>query len=412
MGNDNTIYEERGVPTVINGVGTRSQVSGSLVRPEAVEAMKEASKQHAYVADLQAHASEQIADATGADAGLVTAGAASGLALAAAACIAGDDYGIMQQLPRTEGIADEIVLPRAHRCKYDISLRATGATLVGVGTVSHHPVEGGTDDVEPWEIEAAITEDTVAIAYLSRPYNQLAVETVAEVADEAGVPVIVDAADDVRPPERMGEFFDRGATLVSFSGGKTIGGPQSTGILAGEEDLVRSAALQSIPDGYHEDVWSPPQEYVSPEQLAGVPPNGIGRTMKVAKEEIVGLLVALDAYLEEDTEAAMGRMDDRASRIASRLSDSDGLDAEVAREHDHRPPTVVVSLDSNQCPVDAATLVARLRNETPRVWIGENRLHRNETEISPKCLTDEEAEYVVNRILSSVDGSSGDGRTS
>lgn len=405
MRDNTTIYGEWGVPTVINGVGTRSQVSGSLIRPEAVDAMEEASKEHVYVADLQAYASERIAEATGADAGLVTAGAASGLALAAAACIAGDDYGIMQQLPKTKGIADEIVLPRAHRCKYDISLRATGATLIGAGPVSHHPVGGGTDNVKPWEIEAAITEDTVAIAYLSRPYNQLDLETVTTIADENDVPVIVDAADDVRPSERMGEFFEQGANLVSFSGGKTIGGPQSTGILAGDEELVRSAALQTIPDGYHQDVWSPPQQYVSADRLAGVPPNGIGRTMKVAKEEIVGLLVALESYLEEDNDTVIDRMYDRASRMASQLSENDHLETDLAHEHEHRPPTVVVALAPEPDVIDAATLVSRLRNETPRVWIGENRLHRNEVDISPKCLTDEEADYVVERILASVGSS-------
>lgn len=399
MEDADTIYDELGIPTVINAVGTRSQVSGASMRPEAIEAMAAAAERPVYMADLQARASDLIADVTDADAGLVTAGAASGLTLAAAACIARDDFGVMSRLPDTTGVPSEIVIPRAHRCKYDVAFRASGATLVGVGPVSHHPVEGGVDTVEPWRIDAAITGDTAAVAYLARPYHKLRLRDVAAIAHDNGVPVIVDAADMTLPPESMRRFVEQGADLVSFSGGKTIRGPQSTGILAGDRDLVRSAALQQIPDGYHDAVWSPPQDYLSTEDLPGVPPDGIGRPMKVANEEIVGLIKALESFLAEDHDAMLDAWTDRAEHVAARLADDDRLEVNLTSEgdHDHTSPKVVVALREN-CGIEAATLVKRLRNERPRVWIGENRLHRNETSIDPKCLTDEEAAYVVERL--------------
>ncbi|WP_418280342.1 L-seryl-tRNA selenium transferase [Halorubrum sp. DTA98] len=391
------IYDELDVPTVINGVGTRSQVSGATVRPEAREAMSDAATESVYVSDLQAAASKVIRTVTGAEAGLITAGAASGLALASAACLAGDDYGVMERLPDTDGVPSEIIIPRSHRCKYQISLRASGAELVGVGPVSHHPVNGGTDRVEQWHLEAAVTEDTAAIAYLSRPYNVLSIESAAEVAHEHEIPLIVDAADDVHPPERMRSLFEKGADLVSFSGGKSIGGPQSTGILAGNADLVRSAALQMLPDGYDDRVWSPPQEYIDPDQLNGVPPNGIGRPMKVSKEEIVGIITALERFHAEDHAQRLSELRSRSERIVDRLDPIEGIDAHLSHEFERYPPKVVVSMDPAVVG-DAATVVRKLRNENPRVWIGDRRLHRNETTISPKCLTDDEADYLVDRF--------------
>lgn len=244
MPDHDTIYEELGARRVINGVGTRTQVGGARPREGVAEAMQRAAESHVYVPELQAQASELIAEATGADAGFVTAGSAAGLTLAAAACLAGDDYAKMARLPDTEGIPNEILIPKAHRFKYDVGFRASGAELVDIGHVSHHPIEGGTDRVEPWEIESTIDEHTVGIAYVQRPHNVLDLETVTEIASDHDVPVIVDAASELPPKENLERFHDAGADLVVFSGGKGIRGPQSTGIVSGREDLVRSIALQ------------------------------------------------------------------------------------------------------------------------------------------------------------------------
>lgn len=414
---DHSIYDERGIPTVINGVGTRTQVSGSRLRPEAREAMHRASEEYVYMTDLQAHASDRIAAVTGSEAGIVTAGTAAALTLATAASIAGDDYDTMTALPHHDGPTD-VVIPRAHRCKYSPAFRAGGASLVEVGPVSHHPVNGGVDAVDPWRIASAIGPETVAVAYLSRPYNRLSLETVVDVAHDHDVPVIVDAADDTFPPARMRRLLATGADLVAFSGGKRIRGPQSTGILAGRTDLIRSAAVQMLSDGYDPSVWSPPSSFIDPEAYPGVPPTGIGRGMKVAKEDILGLLAALDAYLEED-HVAVHRSNERiAERIAERLQRDQGNDSRIAsvRIETNDPPesatdsdiggmpAVVVRFDN---PSDTATDVVReLRTQSPRVWVGESHLHLNEVTISPQCLDEEEADILVDRLItaSSVSG--------
>ena len=401
MPDHDTIYEELGARRVINGVGTRTQVGGARPREGVAEAMQRAAESHVYVPELQAQASELIAEATGADAGFVTAGSAAGLTLAAAACLAGDDYAKMARLPDTGGIPNEILIPKAHRFKYDVGFRASGAELVDIGHVSHHPIEGGTDRVEPWEIESTIDEHTVGIAYVQRPHNVLDLETVTEIASDHDVPVIVDAASELPPKENLERFHDAGADLVVFSGGKGIRGPQSTGIVSGREDLVRSIALQQLPDGYHGELWEPPETLIDRTELPeGTPATNLGRTMKVGPEEIVGLMVALEGFLEEDHGTTLETWRDRAERIADGLASSPHLEVRLSDGHDKASgvPKVLARVRSD-VPLSALELVRSLRREDPRVWVGERYVHREEFTVSPQELTDSEASYLIERVL-------------
>ncbi len=401
MPDHDTIYEELGARRVINGVGTRTQVGGARPREGVVEAMGRAAESHVYVSELQARASELISDATGADAGFVTAGSAAGMTLAAAGCLAGDDYAKMASLPNTEGISNRILIPKAHRFKYDVGLRASGAELVDIGHVSHHPIEGGTDRVEPWEIESAIDEYTAGIAYVQRPHNVLELETVTEIATDHDVPVIVDAASEVPPKENLKRFHDEGADLVVFSGGKGIRGPQSTGIVSGREDLVRSIALQQLPDGYHGELWEPPETLIDRTELPeGTPATNLGRPMKVGPEEIVGLIVALEGFLEEDHGATLETWRDRAELIADGLDSSPHLEVRLSDGHDKASgvPKVLARLRPD-APLSALELVGSLRREDPRVWVGERHVPRGAFTVSPQELTDSEASYLVERVL-------------
>ncbi len=400
-----TEYEAYGARRVINGVGTRTQVSGARLRDGVVEAMARAAESHVYVADLQARASERIADATGADAGFVTPGAAAGMLLSAAACIAGDDFETMARLPDTDGIPSDIVIPKAHRIKYDIGLRGSGATLVDVGHVSHHPVNGGVDKVEPWQLESAIDEETVAVAYVERPHNVLDLSTVVEIAHDHDLPVIVDAASEVPPPANLERPIDLGADLVVYSGGKGIRGPQPTGFVAGRADLVRSIALQQLPDGYHVDLWDPPADLIDRGSLPrGTPATGLGRPLKVGPEEIVGLLTALDGFLDEDHEATLREWRERAARIADGLDECGHLDVRLSDGRDKASgvPKVIARVRED-APVTAIDLLGALRRESPRVWLGERRVHLDEVTVSPQELTDDEAAYLVDRVLALVE---------
>ncbi|MFU8868936.1 aminotransferase class V-fold PLP-dependent enzyme [Natronococcus sp.] len=402
MPDETTIYDDLGVPTVVNATGTKTRISGSLMREEAADAMRDASRSFVRISDLQQRASELVAEATGADAGYVTSGASAALSMAAAACLAGDDLEAMARLPDTEGLADEIVMPRTHRNGYDHALRLPGATIVDVGTNDSH-LGTGAENVEPWEIEAAITDETAAVAYMAKPYTRPPLETVCEIAHDHEVPVIVDAAAELPPAANLSRFLEQGADLVAFSGGKAIRGPQSTGILAGDEELITSVARQHLDVHAAEAVYDPPAELVVPDELPGVPRQGIGRSMKVGKEELVGLIRALELFLEEDHDARLREYHERARRLEAGLADVPGLETRLeGGDKTDAVTRVAATVDPDRAATDATALVGSLRRETPRVFVGADRLDDDEFTIDPMCLTDDEADYVVDRIRATL----------
>lgn len=398
-----TIYEEMGVPHVINATGTKTRIGGSRIRPEAVEAMARASEAFVRLSDLQARAGELVADVTGADAGYVASGASSALALGAAACIAGDDLGAMARLPDTEGFPDEIVMPRTHRTGYDHALRAAGAHVVDVGTNDRH-LGTGSRNVEPWEIADAIGEDTAAVAYIEKSYTEPSLKVTCNIAHDHGVPVIVDAAAELPPTSNLPAFVGAGADLVAFSGGKAIRGPQTTGILAGRADLVESAAAQHLDMHAAEQVWEPPRAVIDPDRFGGVPRQGIGRSMKVGKEELVGLIRALELFVEEDHDALTEEWLERARRIAADLDAVAGFETSFAASDKIAvAPEVVISVDADIAGVSATDIVGGLRREEPRVFVGADALPAGEFTVNPMCLTDGETDYAVERIAAQVE---------
>ena len=269
------IYRRIGVRTVINGSGAATLVGGSLMRPETAAAMVEASQAFIVLEELNAKVGEKIAAITGAEAGLVTSGSWAAMALAAAACITGTDPEKIAKLPNTEGMANEVVLHRSHRLHYDQAYRAAGGKIVEVGL----PYA-----TAPWELERAITARTVAVAFHDSPNTGpgvLPFATVVEIAHAKGVPVIVDAASTLPPIDHLRRWIRWGADLVIYSGGKGIRGPQDSGMLAGRADLIAAAALN------------------------GPPHAAVGRGMKVSKEAMAGLWVAIDQFLETDHEAQL-----------------------------------------------------------------------------------------------------------
>jgi L-seryl-tRNA(Ser) seleniumtransferase len=297
------IYRRLGVRPVIHASGTTTRYGGSLLRPEALEAMREASQALVNIDELNAAAGAAIARMLGAEAAFVTAGASSGLILQAAACMAGDDPAKIVRLPDTRGMRNEIVIQRAHRFAYDQAYRVAGGALVEIGLARR---------TQPFELEDAIGERTAAVTYLVSPFTSppgiLSLPQVIEIAHRRGVPVIVDAASMLPPRENLTKFLRLGADLVSFSGGKGIRGPQSTGILAGRRDLVRAAVCNASPN------------------------QALGRAAKTSKEEIAGLVVALELFMAEDEASEMKRHIDVCTAIAEALADIPGVRAVV--EHD------------------------------------------------------------------------------
>jgi len=404
---DGSVYEELGVPTVVNAAGTKTRIGGSRIRPEARAAMDRAAEQFVRLSDLQAAASDRIAEVTGAEAGYVANGAAGALLLAAAASIAGTDPGTMARLPDTDGVADEIVMPRTHRTGYDHALRTAGATIVDVGS-NDATLGTGARNVEPWEYADAIGEDTAAVAHVYKAYEGPPLAEVCDVAHDQGVPVIVDAAAELPPESNLSWFTEQGADLVAFSGGKGIRGPQTTGILAGRADLLESVAAQHLDTHATASVWDPPGRLLDADRFDGVPRQGVGRPLKVGKEELVGLLAALDAFLEEDHDALATEWRERAESVAAALDPLDGLSTTIEAGAKSVAPTVSVTVDAEEAGTSAADLVLALRREDPRVFVGADGVDDGTFAVSPMCLTDEEAEYVVERLRATLSGRSGD----
>ncbi|HET9016645.1 MAG TPA: aminotransferase class V-fold PLP-dependent enzyme [Thermomicrobiaceae bacterium] len=397
------IYETLGVRPVINAAGPVTRLSGMPLDPEVAAAMAEASAACVRIDELQEAAGRELAAATGAEAGYVTAGAAAGLALGAAACIAGMDVAAMDRLPDTAGLPNEIVVQRAHLTAYSHALRLSGARLVEVGYLGY-PGQGIT---WPWQVEAAISERTAALAYsVGRAPGSVSLPEVAAIAHRHGLPVIVDAAAALPPVEHLRRFVAEGADLVAFSGGKAIGGPQASGILVGRADLIASVALQHQDMDVYPETWPWRERYLATGRLAGPPHHGLGRPMKVGKEEVAGLVVALRRFLARDHEAERR---DQAARLATVVAALAGLPgvhaAELADEDAPRPyPTVVVRIDAAVVGRTAADVVNALAEGDPPVAVSQNFLRESAVGVVATALLPGEEAVVAERLREALTG--------
>jgi L-seryl-tRNA(Ser) seleniumtransferase len=384
-----SIYDRLGVQTVINAAGTLTRLSGTLMDPEVTQAMAAGARSFVRMDELHAAAGAKIAEWTGAEAGLVTAGAAASLTLAAAACLARLDFARMDRLPDTAGMPSEIIIPRSHRNGYDHALRAAGTRLVEVGLAER------TRDPQPWEIDALICERTVAVAF-SVGFSPLALDEVVAVAHRRKLPVIVDASAALPPKTNLRAFIDAGADLVGFSGGKAIRGPQASGILCGRRELVASAALQMWDLDFVPELWNPPSTLIDPAiPRRGVPNHGLGRAMKVGKEEIVGLLVALERFIERDEPAEQSRLTAAAGEICSRLAD---LSVRVSLAE--RPASwPIVRIEFARSAAKSAIEVAReLEAGSPPIYLATGDAPCGRLAIDPFGLQPGETETVVARL--------------
>lgn len=394
-------YERLDIPTVVNAAGHLTRLGGTRIREEAVEAMKNASQSFARISDLQSRASELISEVTGSEAGYITCSASSGLTLGTAACIAGDDLSVMDSLPDTTGISDELLMAKAHRNIYDHNFRASGARIVEFG-LNH--VVTGLEDVKEWQIEQAITDNTIGIAYMAQPRNQLSLSTVVNVANDYDIPVIVDAAAQLPPVENLTHFIEEGADLVAFSGGKEVRGPQTTGFLAGRQDLIRSVALQHLDMSIAEPFWNLPENLVGNAEIKGVPNNGLGRSMKTGKEEIIGLLKALELFIEEDHDELKAEWMERNEIVASNLRSIEGFDVMIQDPKKNEIPQVIVNVDESVTGMSVKDLVQALISEEPRVEVRcfDGHLKNEMFTVNPFSLTNDEAQYVADRIVANM----------
>ena len=331
--NKRNLFEELGVTPVINAGLTMTFLSGSLMLPEVLDAINSTAHDFANMFELQDKVGAKIAEMLQCEAAMVTSGAACAMLLGTAAAITGTDPVKIKQLPAYTGSQPEVIMQKSHRYLFDQAITTTGAKIV--------EVEGST------EMENAINSNTVmALFYNAAGKSSVTHEEFVAIAKKHKIPSFIDAAADVPPVENLFRFQKMGFDLVTFSGGKMIRGPQSAGLLFGRKDLIEAAKLNHSP---HE--------------------APIGRPMKVNKEEMFGMYVALKSYLEKDHQKEWQEWLDRVDKIKSIVEKVPTVKGElfVHPGPANAFPSLYVSWDNEKIKITAPDVVTALQKGSPSI---------------------------------------------
>jgi uncharacterized pyridoxal phosphate-dependent enzyme len=366
------IYDELGVRKIINGNATLTMLGGSIMPPEVTSAMAEAARHFVEIDELQAKAGQRIAEWTHNEAAYVSCGAAAGLVLSTAACIAGKDPDLRERLPYTDGLKNEIIIHRRGRVGYDFAIRQAGGKLVLIGTDQQASAE---------EMEAAINERTAAIfAFYNNNFTegQVPLEQQIEIAHRHNLPLIVDAAAQIPPVENLWNFTQQGADLALFSGGKGLCGPQSSGLILGRKDLIEACAFHTCPRAY------------------------IGRPMKAGKEEIVGLMTAVRMYLDLDHQKLMQMYEEQVACVLAAFTGEAHIFARRSfpSEAGQPMPRAELRFDEKALNISRDEILSQLFTGSPAVSLAP--CNSNGIYINPQTLRMGEVEIIIERIRSIV----------
>ena len=360
------VYESIGVRPLINARGTFTIISGSLMLPEVRAAIDAAAQQHVHLDELMAAIGARLAEVTKAEWGMVASGCAAALTHATAACVAGGNPDLHVRIPNLSGFAkDEVIIPRHSRNVYDAAVRAVGVRVIDVGT--------------PEELEAAFGPRTAMIYLLAGPNadnSPLNTKTIAALARQKQVPVLVDAAAEILTVPNV--HLENGATLVAYSGGKCLRGPQSAGLLLGRKDLVQAAWVHSAPH------------------------HGFARSMKVGKEEAIGMLTAVEMWVRRDHQAEWNRWLGWLDHIAKHVSRIDGVTTAVTEttELSNRTPALSIRWDAARLGVTGAAVARHLLETEPRIATpgGRDRDGLTSISITPYQMSPGDEKIVAARI--------------
>jgi uncharacterized pyridoxal phosphate-dependent enzyme len=338
------LYESLGVRPFINAKGTFTILTGSQSLPEVKQAMVEASRHFVHMDELMEAVSRRIAEITKAEWGIVTAGCAAAITHATAACIAGADPEKMQRLPKLDGLKNEVIMPRYSRNQYDHAARMVGITVVEVDTEE--------------ELRAALGPRTAMGLILSCPAAErgpLAVEPFCRIARGKGVPVLVDAAAEELVIPNI--HLAHGATMVAYSGGKCLRGPQAAGLLLGPKNLLQAAWLNSAPH------------------------HAFGRSLKVGKEEIMGMLTALEMWVKRDHQAEWKQWESWLETIQKEATRVSGVSAEVLQPEDlsNHAPQLKLNWDGEKLGITGREVARALDKGTPRIIVAGSSGERPQT---------------------------------
>jgi D-glucosaminate-6-phosphate ammonia-lyase len=357
-------YLALGVRPFINCCSVRTMHGGSLMLPQVRAAMDQASRQFVNLDELMEAAGKRLAELTGAEWGIVTCGSAAAVALASAACIAGNDPVRMLRLPFTDGWVNRVILPKNQRFAYDQAIRMVGAHIVEIDSVA--------------DLEAALREPVAMVAILgtNEEFSRIRLEEIVPRVKPLGIPILVDAASEHL--QRPSPWLQRGADMVIYSGGKFLRGPQTSGLLLGNKKLVQAA-------------W----RNASPHQA-------FGRPMKVSKEDVVGVLTAVEYWLEERDEVAeLKRWHNDLQEIARRVAEVPGATSEVVEPKGVvRVPLLRVKWQG--IALDGMGLRQRLLEGSPRIMIDDTSATANSVNVDPFQFQPGEAAEVGKAIAAAL----------
>jgi uncharacterized pyridoxal phosphate-dependent enzyme len=359
-------YRALGVRPFINCCSVRTMHGGSLMLPEVRAAIDAASRQFVNLDELMEAAGSRIAELTGAEWGIVTCGSAAAVALGTAACVAGNDPVKMLRLPFTDGMVNRVIIPRKQRFAYDQAVRMIGCRIVEIDTRA--------------ELDKALEEPVAMVVLLGKQEHLTAVrlEEIAAVCKSRGIPIMVDAASE--HIERPSPWLTRGADLVIYSGGKFLRGPQTSGLLLGSKPLCQAA-------------WR-----------NGSPHQALGRPMKVSKEDIVGVIAALEVWFGGRDEAAeRQKWHDDCARIAERLALIDGVRGEILEpEGVDRVPRLKIQWERGRFPLDGMGLRHAVLDGEPRVMLDDNSATDDSIAVDPFQLQPGEAAQVGDAVVAAL----------
>ncbi len=331
-------YDELGVPTVINCEGTMTLLGGSVLRPELEAVMAMAGRHFVSIPDLEVAAGKRIAEMLKLPDGytaLVTSGAAAAIQSGLAGILTGDNEALIRQLPDLTGMKSEVIIQKSHRNPFDHQLRSTGVKLVEIETRE--------------QLHRAVSDRTAMMHFtnFANATGQIKVDEWVKLAKQHNLPCMNDAAADTPPVSHLWDYTNMGYDLVTFSGGKAMRGPQCAGLLIGRKDLVAYALLNNSP---HEDT--------------------LGRSQKVGKEEIIGMVKALELYLNEDHDALAKEWQQRLERISGELTKIPGVSTSFfTPDIANHVPHMQITWDG-KIPLTPQQVSKLLRGYKPAIVIG------------------------------------------
>jgi L-seryl-tRNA(Ser) seleniumtransferase len=353
-------FTELGVRPFINAAGTYTDMTASLMLPEVMEAINYASGHFVMLSDLHDKVGERIASLLQCEAAMVTSGAASALTLGTAGALTGMDRQKVVDLPNLHDMKTEVIIQKAHRFGYDHAVRNCGVRLVEVET--------------PEELERAVSWHTAMMIFYNNNNTEGRIPDTefVRLGKKHGIPTFNDAAADVPPVENFWKYTKMGFDLVTFSGGKGIRGPQSAGLLLGRKDLIAAARLNASPNG-----------------------NAIGRGMKVNKEEMLGMMVAVEQFLKKDHDAERRDFDARAEAIRKAATSVPGVQAEIfVPEVANHVPHIKITWDAEKLGLKVEDAIKALRDGTPSIRVRPGQ----EITVGVWMMRPGEAEVVAKRL--------------